>query len=207
MDAVDVVAASSKAKKYHDTHSGSSTMLVGKVKSGDTFPTKRPDNSALILGDFVVPKDDATIPFTIAGLTFTNKNDKAYFQGGLNWSIEHKQSSDVDNKSIVNAGDKLSLKGYAEATQGQMFVKDATNGLMGVTPVSDAELQEKVDQASTYATQAGTSATQAESAKVAINQRIQIFNDMDEYDAAVEAGLVIDNYTISIILQDTLVGE
>lgn len=68
----------------------------------------------------------------------------------------------ADEDSIIYLGDKgLSLKGYDEASQGQMLVKDETEGLSWVNPVSDQQIQEAVIQARESATQAGTSAVQA----------------------------------------------
>ena len=75
----------------------------------------------------------------------------------------------ADDEAIIylkNSG--LTLKGYDEATQGQMLVKDATKGLAWVNPTSTQELQQYVSQAQTAASQAnnyssaaGTSATEA----------------------------------------------
>lgn len=68
----------------------------------------------------------------------------------------------ADENSIIYLNENgLSLKGYEEATQGQMLVKDENLGLTWVNPVSDATLQEAVQQARESATQAGTSAVVA----------------------------------------------
>ena len=75
----------------------------------------------------------------------------------------------ADDEAIIylkNSG--LTLKGYEEASQGQMLVKDATKGLAWVNPTSTQELQQYVSQAQTaaaqannYSSAAGTSATEA----------------------------------------------
>lgn len=68
----------------------------------------------------------------------------------------------ADENSIIYLGDKgLSLKGYEEANQGQMLVKDEQLGLAWVNPVSDASLQEAVQAANDAATRSSTSAIQA----------------------------------------------
>ena len=68
----------------------------------------------------------------------------------------------ADENSIIYLGDKgLSLKGYEEANQGQMLVKDEQLGLAWVDPVSDASLQEAVQAANDAATRSSTSAIQA----------------------------------------------
>lgn len=75
----------------------------------------------------------------------------------------------ADDEAIIYLKDSgLTLKGYEEASQGQMLVKDATKGLAWVNPTSTQELQQYVSQAQTAASQAnnyssaaGTSATEA----------------------------------------------
>lgn len=96
----------------------------------------------------------------------------------------------VDGNSIIILTDgKISIKGYATASQGQMLVKDQTQGIAWVNPVSDASIQQAVQQAQASATQAGTSATtagnyagQAIAAKTAIENKIW-FGTMAQYNA------------------------
>lgn len=76
----------------------------------------------------------------------------------------------VDGESLVlNSEEKISLKGYEEAKQGQMLVKDAKNGLAWVDPLKESTLNtmvasaEKAAQdANNYATTAGNNAISAD---------------------------------------------
>ena len=69
----------------------------------------------------------------------------------------------VDDNSLIylNENGGLSIKHYEDARQGQMLVKDEREGLYWVDPVSDASLQEAVQQARSSAIQASASATQS----------------------------------------------
>ena len=75
----------------------------------------------------------------------------------------------ADKESIIYLAERgLTIKGYDEAGQGYMLVKDANEGLAWIKPLSDAQLQQAVadseaskNQASVYATQAGNSAVAA----------------------------------------------
>lgn len=101
--------------------------------------------------------------------------------------IKQKISGLADNKSTIylDEDEHLSIKGYNEATQGQMLVKDEEQGLTWVNPVSDTSVQNAVaaaensmNQAGNYATSAGNFAINAEnSAEVAerINQQTMNF--------------------------------
>lgn len=76
----------------------------------------------------------------------------------------------ADNQSIIYLTEHgLTIKGYDEAKQGYMLVKDETNGLTWVKPLDDIVLQQHVaaaesakNQAAIYSTQAGNSAVAAE---------------------------------------------
>lgn len=80
----------------------------------------------------------------------------------------------ADKESIIYLSNHgLSIKGYDEATQGQMLVKDNEKGLAWVNPVSEehmqsyvADAQASVTAASNYATAAGNSAVEANNAAV-----------------------------------------
>ena len=86
-----------------------------------------------------------------------------------------------ENSIIYLANHGLTLKGYDQATQGQMLVKDAQDGLAWVTPLDTTALnnavataQEAAGRAGDYASAAGTSASNADTAKQmaeVINQR------------------------------------
>ena len=96
----------------------------------------------------------------------------------------------ADEDSIIYLTDKgLSLKGYKEAAQGQMLVKDTTLGLAWINPVSDQSLQEAVrdaqqsaDRASQSAVVAGNFAGEAIQAKAEVDRKIW-FGSMEEYNA------------------------
>lgn len=107
----------------------------------------------------------------------------------------------ADKESIVYLSERgLTLKGYDAATQGQMLVKDATNGLAWVNPVNDTQLQQAVakseaaaSNAGNYATAAGNSAasadTSAQQATRINEQTMNWFNNkfwwgtVEEYNA------------------------
>lgn len=69
----------------------------------------------------------------------------------------------VDDKSIIyiDRENGLSLKGYTEASQGQILAKDAEQGLVWIHPLSDEQLQQKVNIANNAAQEAANSATAA----------------------------------------------
>ena len=107
----------------------------------------------------------------------------------------------VDGLSLIlNPEEKITLKGYEEAKQGQMLVKDATQGLAWVDPLKETTLNsmvasaEKAAQtANNYATAAGNNAIAADlSAKNAaraleiIQHDIFWFGSIDEYNALPE---------------------
>ena len=111
----------------------------------------------------------------------------------------------VDAESIIFLdSDGLSLKGYKDARQGQMLVKDETEGLAWINPVSDQSLQEAVTAASESASRAGTSAVQAGNfAGEAIQAAAQVerkfwYGTMDEYNNLE----TINRSTIYVILHE-----
>ena len=75
----------------------------------------------------------------------------------------------ADNNSIIYlAQHGLTIKGYDQASHGNMLVKDNIRGLAWIEPVSDAKIQEAVaeanhakDDALYYANQAGNEASEA----------------------------------------------
>ena len=111
----------------------------------------------------------------------------------------------ADAESIIFLTDKgLSLKGYDEATQGQMLVKDINEGLAWVNPVSDQSLQEATAAAQNSATQAGNSAIQAGNfageaiqAAAAVERKFW-YGTMEEYNALE----TINHNTIYVILHE-----
>jgi len=88
----------------------------------------------------------------------------------------NKDLSD-DNSIIYLAQQGLTLKGYANASQGQMLVKDNTNGLTWVNPVSDQVLQTYAaaaeaskNEAAAQAIVAGNKAVEASTSATQANQ-------------------------------------
>lgn len=79
----------------------------------------------------------------------------------------------ADKESIIYLAERgLTIKGYDEASQGYMLVKDQTQGLAWVKPLDSTQLNESVtaateamNQASTYSVQAGNAAVKAETAE------------------------------------------
>lgn len=68
----------------------------------------------------------------------------------------------ADDKSIIYLNSQgLTIKGYADAKQGQILVKDSTKGLAWIDPVNMTQLNEAVEHAAEKATQAGEYSTQA----------------------------------------------
>lgn len=74
------------AKKYADKVAGTG-MFCGYVEPGGSFPTARPDGSALKSEDYVKPKANATFPFTVGGITFETRLAKAFYAGGT-WMLD-----------------------------------------------------------------------------------------------------------------------
>lgn len=106
----------------------------------------------------------------------------------------------ADKESIIYLAERgLTIKGYDEAKQGYMLVKDETNGLTWVKPLDDTVLQQYVaaaedskNQAAIYSTQAGNAASAAETSAGQANrinqETISLVNNkfwwgtLDEYN-------------------------
>lgn len=79
----------------------------------------------------------------------------------------------ADKESIIYLAERgLTIKGYDEASQGYMLVKDQTQGLAWIKPLDSTQLNESVtaateamNQASAYSVQAGNAAVKAETAE------------------------------------------
>lgn len=68
----------------------------------------------------------------------------------------------ADKESIIYLAERgLTIKGYEDATQGQMLVKDNEKGLVWTTPLTTADLQTHVAAAYDSAQRAGQSAVEA----------------------------------------------
>ena len=73
----------------------------------------------------------------------------------------------ADKESIIYLADRgLTIKGYDEAKQGYMLVKDATEGLTWIAPLSGEQLQQQVAAAESAKNKAAVSATEAGSSAV-----------------------------------------
>lgn len=91
-----------------------------------------------------------------------------------------------DNSIIYLTSTGLSIKGYADASVGQMLVKDQTNGLTWVDPVSTTTLESYTELAKKYSEESGNSATTAA-------------NKATEATAAVSTAETINSQTVSFI--------
>lgn len=74
----------------------------------------------------------------------------------------------ADTESIIYLAERgLTIKGYDQAKQGYMLVKDQTEGLTWVAPLSSEQLQQQVAAAEDAKNKAGVSATNASNSAVA----------------------------------------
>ena len=108
----------------------------------------------------------------------------------------YKLSADGESL-ILNDDAQITLKGYEEAKQGQMLVKDKEKGLAWVNPLSESTLNTAVANAQAAASTAGNYATQAGNQAIAadisarnaaraleiIQHDIFWFGTIDEYNA------------------------
>lgn len=86
-----------------------------------------------------------------------------------------------DKDSIIYLNEKgLSIKGYSTAKQGQMLVKDESDGLAWINPLSTAELDVAVNNAAAASNQAGTYATQAGNAATAADKSAKEANRINQ---------------------------
>ena len=87
----------------------------------------------------------------------------------------------ADKESVIYLAERgLTIKGYEDATQGQMLVKDAENGLVWTTPITAADLQPYIANAYESAQQAGQSAAEAGNEAIraeAAADKAQFIND------------------------------
>lgn len=81
---------------------GSTGIKVGSVDQSSTgFPTTRADGSPLHKEDYVTVSSSATLPFTIDGITFTNKLDRVVWSGTV-WGFSAGSIVESDEVSISN---------------------------------------------------------------------------------------------------------
>lgn len=95
--------------------SGTKGEFIGYVTKGGSFPTTKPDGSALKDFDYVHPDEASEFPFTIDGVTFNTKNDLGYYEknkwylgaGGAGISVaEAKQYANQAGNYATQAGNK-----------------------------------------------------------------------------------------------------
>jgi len=104
-------------------------------------------------------------------LQFLMENQGSVLTKNQIYAAVWKENQFTDDNSIITttSDGKLSIKGYENANQGQMLVKDETVGLTWVDPLSPQELHEAVAQA----TIAGQEATKAGNSAVAADTSAQ----------------------------------
>lgn len=81
----------------------------------------------------------------------------------------------TDNESIIYLDSNtngLSIKGYKEASQGQMLVKDRAKGIAWIDPLSDETLRLHTAAAEQSAQRAGNAAVQANNEYIKADQRV-----------------------------------
>ena len=143
---------------------------LGVPESGE--PIFETDTGQLKIGDGITPYKDLSY---ITGPKFIIKDPLdnqilVYDEAQQAWI--NKNLTDDESIIYLDAETKgLSIKGYSEAKQGQMLVKDKTSGLAWIDPISDRQLQDVVssatqlkDQAGIYAQEAGNYVSEASTA-------------------------------------------
>jgi len=148
------------------------------IKKAEVRVCTGTDDPAYIEGG--IPVGDKCIDFTWSNDTHSYINVKdlvsTYTAGaGITINSSNEISVKTDDNSIITttSDGKLSIKGYENANQGQMLVKDETVGLTWVDPLSPQELHEAVAQATAQATIAGQEATKAGNSAVAADTSAQ----------------------------------
>lgn len=135
----------------------------------------------------------------MAELTFIDKIGLSQLLSKLK-----KEIKKADRRSLESIQDRLSIKGFEEANQGQILAKDETEGVVWIDPLSDTSLQSAVNAASDSADRAGQSAVVAGNyAASAIQSAASVENKfwygtIDEYNALE----TVSNSTIYIILHE-----
>lgn len=91
---------------------------LGTVTNGGSFPTQRGDGSPLVDGDYVKPSQTSTFPFTISGVTFTNKLDQAMYVASSNsWILNPGSVQDTSEIPVANKTQE-SISGNSTTQQG-----------------------------------------------------------------------------------------
>lgn len=146
------------------THSALGIPLAGE-------PIFETDTGKLKIGDGIKPY--AELPYIAGGSV----------EGIPNFIIQDPLSNQVllydeatqswvnkdlaDRESIIYLAERgLTIKGYDEASQGYMLVKDQEKGLAWVKPLSTDQLNSAVSSAESHMTKAGEYSTQAGNAAI-----------------------------------------
>lgn len=92
------------------------------------------------------------------------------------------QDTDSTEITVDNTIKKISvdIKGYQEANQGDMLVKDSEMGIVWVKPVDDSSLQQAVAAAESSKNQAGVYATQAGNSAIAADNSASVANRINQ---------------------------
>lgn len=99
---------------------------LGTVYPNDLFPRNRIDGSDLVDGDYVKPASIAVFPFTIEGVTFSSKLDKAiYVLSSNSWIVD---PGAVQDTSEIPVADKTIESITQQAiTQKQINIENVNN--------------------------------------------------------------------------------
>lgn len=112
-------------------------------------------------------------------INYLDKEGARYLIKKVKQVIKDQTSSlfNINSNVLEIKNNEVSIKGFEEATQGQMLVKDQAEGAVWINPISDASLQNAVNNASNSAGQASQSAiTAGNFAAEAIQAASQIEN-------------------------------
>lgn len=139
-------------------------------------------------------------------INYLDKEGARYLIKKIKQVIKDQTSSlfNINENTLEMRDNKISIKGFEEANQGQMLVKDQTEGAVWIDPISDASLQNAVNAASESAGRASQSAVTAGNfATDAIQSAMQIENKfwygtINEYNALD----TVNKSTIYIILHE-----
>lgn len=134
---------------------------LGVLAQGE--PAYETDTGGLKIGDGA--KDYADLPYVSSSkeskfvIHDPVANQVLLYDADLGKWV-NKDLSD-DNSIIYLNSQGLTIKGYTNATQGQMPIKDSANGITWVTPVNATQLNQAVQNATNQAVAAGNSAISA----------------------------------------------
>lgn len=147
---------------------GKKEILEARLVEGDlgvpaaSEPIHEYDTGCLKIGDGVTPYKD--LPY------FNGEDSRFVIEDPLSGQVllydadlrKWVNKDLADTESIIYLTNRgLTIKGYDTATQGQMLVKDTTEGLTWVTPLDSSTLNQAILTAQQHATNAAGSAIEA----------------------------------------------